>query len=337
MHLLQPTTLTRPRHCQRRSGRTREVRCACASLVGSRRASVRAIAQDQSAAAGLDRSRHRRPCRQARRSTSAAAAASWPKRWLRRRARDRHRSRRKALGVAKAAQARIRASPSTIGWSRPKRSPRKHRGFDVVTCMELLEHVPDPASMVAACARLVRPGGIVVCSTINRNPKSYLFAVIGAEYVLQLLPKGTHDYAKFIQPAELAAFARRAGLAPTTMIGMTYNPLTKVYRLLPDTSVNYVMAFQAGMRMIDSAAAEATRGEPLANRGADVEPSALAVDAVLFDLDGTLADTAPDLIAALTEPRPHRPRSRSAADRGSSCVCIAWCARHARRGHGRQS
>jgi 2-polyprenyl-6-hydroxyphenyl methylase/3-demethylubiquinone-9 3-methyltransferase len=114
--------------------------------------------------------------------------------------------------------------------------------YDVVTCMELLEHVPDPASTVAACGKLVKPGGTVVFSTINRNPKSYLFAIIGAEYVLQLLPKGTHDYAKLIQPAELAAFARRAGLAPTTMIGMTYNPLTKVYRLLPDTSVNYMMA-----------------------------------------------------------------------------------------------
>jgi 2-polyprenyl-6-hydroxyphenyl methylase/3-demethylubiquinone-9 3-methyltransferase len=116
--------------------------------------------------------------------------------------------------------------------------------YDVVTCMELLEHVPDPASIVVACGKLAKPGGTVVFSTINRNPKSYLFAVIGAEYVLQLLPRGTHDYAKFIQPAELATFARRAALAPTSMIGMTYNPLTKVYRLLPDTSVNYVMAFR---------------------------------------------------------------------------------------------
>ena len=116
--------------------------------------------------------------------------------------------------------------------------------YDVVTCMELLEHVPDPASIVAACGKLVKPGGTVVFSTINRSPKSYLFAIIGAEYVLQLLPKGTHDYAKFIQPSELATFARHAGLTLTSMIGMTYNPLTKVYRLLADTSVNYVMAFR---------------------------------------------------------------------------------------------
>jgi len=116
--------------------------------------------------------------------------------------------------------------------------------FDVVTCMEMLEHVPDPASAVAACAALVRPGGTVVFSTINRNPKSYAFAVIGAEYVLRLLPRGTHDYAKFVRPAELGAFARRAGLTPVEIIGMTYNPLTKVFRLEADTAVNYLMALR---------------------------------------------------------------------------------------------
>ena len=116
--------------------------------------------------------------------------------------------------------------------------------FDVVTCMEMLEHVPDPASTVAACAALIRPGGTVVFSTINRNPKSYAFAVIGAEYVLRLLPRGTHDYAKFVRPAELGAFARSAGLAPVEIIGMTYNPLTRIFRLGPDTSVNYLMAFR---------------------------------------------------------------------------------------------
>ena len=113
--------------------------------------------------------------------------------------------------------------------------------FDLVTCMELLEHVPDPAAMVAACARLVRPGGQVFFSTINRNPKSYLFAVVGAEYVLGLLPKGTHDYARFIKPSELARWTRAAGLRTDELIGMTYNPLTRVYRLGADCDVNYLL------------------------------------------------------------------------------------------------
>ncbi len=117
-------------------------------------------------------------------------------------------------------------------------------GFDVVTCMELLEHVPDPGSTVAACAKLVKPGGLTVFSTINRNPKAYLLAVIGAEYVLQLLPRGTHDYARFLKPSELAAFARRAGLAPDDLIGMIYNPLNKTYRLEADASVNYIATFR---------------------------------------------------------------------------------------------
>jgi 2-polyprenyl-6-hydroxyphenyl methylase/3-demethylubiquinone-9 3-methyltransferase len=116
--------------------------------------------------------------------------------------------------------------------------------FDVVTCMELLEHVPDPASTIAACATLARPGGTVVFSTINRNPKAYVFAVLGAEYVLNLLPRGTHDYARFLKPAEVAAWARRSGLDADAMIGMTYNPLTRVYRLEPDTSVNYIATFR---------------------------------------------------------------------------------------------
>ena len=118
----------------------------------------------------------------------------------------------------------------------------RHAGeFDVVTCMELLEHVPEPASMVAACAKLVRPGGQVFFSTISRNPKAYLFAVIGAEYVLGLLPKGTHDYARFIKPSELARWSREADLRVEEMIGMTYNPLTKRYRLESDCSVNYLV------------------------------------------------------------------------------------------------
>jgi len=113
--------------------------------------------------------------------------------------------------------------------------------FDVVTCMELLEHVPDPASMVAACARLARPGGRVFFSTINRNPKSYLFAVIGAEYVLKLLPKGTHDYLRFIKPSELAHWSREAGLRLVEFKGLTYNPITQQYRLGENCDVNYAL------------------------------------------------------------------------------------------------
>jgi 2-polyprenyl-6-hydroxyphenyl methylase/3-demethylubiquinone-9 3-methyltransferase len=114
--------------------------------------------------------------------------------------------------------------------------------YDVVTCMEMLEHVPDPAAIVQACATLVKPGGHIFFSTINRNPKAYLLAVIGAEYLLRLLPKGTHDYAKFITPAELARFIRNAGLTLNSMKGMTYNPLTKIYSLNQDTDVNYLVA-----------------------------------------------------------------------------------------------
>ncbi|MGD2112255.1 MAG: bifunctional 2-polyprenyl-6-hydroxyphenol methylase/3-demethylubiquinol 3-O-methyltransferase UbiG [Gammaproteobacteria bacterium] len=116
--------------------------------------------------------------------------------------------------------------------------------FDVVTCLEMLEHVPDPAATIAACARLVKEDGLVVLSTINRNPKSYLFAVIGAEYVLRLLPKGTHDYAKFIRPSEMEAWARAAGLQLADLTGMSYNPLTQEYRLGTDVSVNYLAAFR---------------------------------------------------------------------------------------------
>jgi 2-polyprenyl-6-hydroxyphenyl methylase/3-demethylubiquinone-9 3-methyltransferase len=113
--------------------------------------------------------------------------------------------------------------------------------YDVVTCMEMLEHVPDPRAVVAACARLVKPGGWCFFSTINRNPKAYLFAVIGAEYVLGLLPRGTHDYAKFVRPAELTAWCRDAGLDAGRITGMTYNPLTRAYALGDDASVNYIL------------------------------------------------------------------------------------------------
>ncbi|MEW8193560.1 MAG: bifunctional 2-polyprenyl-6-hydroxyphenol methylase/3-demethylubiquinol 3-O-methyltransferase UbiG, partial [Candidatus Thiodiazotropha sp.] len=114
--------------------------------------------------------------------------------------------------------------------------------YDIITCMEMLEHVPDPASVVTACARLVKPGGKLFFSTINRNPKSYLFAIVGAEYVLNLLPKGTHDYAKFIRPSELHTWLREAGLTTVGMTGMGYNPLTQVYKLTGDVDVNYLVA-----------------------------------------------------------------------------------------------
>jgi len=117
--------------------------------------------------------------------------------------------------------------------------------FDVVTCMEMLEHVPDPASAVRACAALLKPGGHAFFATLNRNPKSYLFAIIGAEYVLKLLPRGTHDYARFIKPSELSATCRSAGLEVVGLTGMTYNPFSKVYALEADTSVNYILHARA--------------------------------------------------------------------------------------------
>jgi 2-polyprenyl-6-hydroxyphenyl methylase / 3-demethylubiquinone-9 3-methyltransferase len=117
--------------------------------------------------------------------------------------------------------------------------------FEVVTCMEMLEHVPDPASVVAACARLVKPGGWVFFSTLNRNPKAWLFAIVGAEHVLKLLPKGTHEYERFIRPSELSRWCREAGLVPQAFKGMGYNPLTQRYSLNEDTSVNYLVACQA--------------------------------------------------------------------------------------------
>lgn len=113
--------------------------------------------------------------------------------------------------------------------------------FDCVTCLEMLEHVPDPASTVASCARLTKPGGRVFFSTINRNPKSWLFAIVGAEYILRLLPRGTHDWQKFIKPSELGAYCRQAGLTVDEIIGLTYNPLTKRYKLEDDVDVNYMI------------------------------------------------------------------------------------------------
>ncbi len=144
--------------------------------------------------------------------------------------------------------------------------------FDVVTCLEMLEHVPDPSSVIRACFRMVKPGGQVFFSTINRNPKAYLFAIIGAEYIMKLLPRGTHDFKKFIRPSELGAWSRQAGLTVKDIIGLTYNPLTKHYKLASDVDVNYMIQ-------------TLREGKPVKLR------------AVLFDMDGTLLDTAPDFIA----------------------------------------
>jgi 2-polyprenyl-6-hydroxyphenyl methylase / 3-demethylubiquinone-9 3-methyltransferase len=116
--------------------------------------------------------------------------------------------------------------------------------FDVVTCLEMLEHVPQPAEIIAACKKLLKPGGHLFVSTINRNPKAWLFAVVGAEYLLRMLPRGTHDYRKFIKPSELAAWARAEGLELGELKGMTYNPLTRTYKLGSDVDVNYLMHFQ---------------------------------------------------------------------------------------------
>ncbi len=116
--------------------------------------------------------------------------------------------------------------------------------FDVVTCLEMLEHVPDPSQVIAACKTLVKPGGHVFFSTINRNPKSFLFAIVGAEYVLRLLPKGTHEYQKFIRPSELEEWARNAGLALGDSTGLHYNPLTRIYWLAPNVDVNYIQYYR---------------------------------------------------------------------------------------------
>jgi 2-polyprenyl-6-hydroxyphenyl methylase/3-demethylubiquinone-9 3-methyltransferase len=120
------------------------------------------------------------------------------------------------------------------------------QSYDIVTCMEMLEHVPEPASTIEACARLVKPGGWVFFATINRNPKSWLFAIVGAEYLLNLLPRGTHEYMKFIKPSELEGWARRAGLAVHEFIGMHYNPLTRGYRLGRGVEVNYITCCTRG-------------------------------------------------------------------------------------------
>ncbi len=147
----------------------------------------------------------------------------------------------KALGVARL---HLYESGETVNYrhiSAEDIARESPASFDVVTCMEMLEHVPDPASTIRACATLVKPGGKVFFSTLNRNLKAYLLAVVGAEYVLNLLPRGTHEYAKFIKPSELSRYVRDAGLNVEELRGMSYNPLTKIYALGQDTDVNYLM------------------------------------------------------------------------------------------------
>jgi 2-polyprenyl-6-hydroxyphenyl methylase / 3-demethylubiquinone-9 3-methyltransferase len=150
----------------------------------------------------------------------------------------------KALGVARLHKLESGADVDYRLVAAEMLAAESPNAYDVVTCMEMLEHVPAPASIIAAAGTLVKAGGVVVISTLNRNPKSYLYAVVGAEYVLQLLPRGTHDWARFLRPSEVAAWGRRVGLDLIDMIGMTYAPLSRRYRLEQDVSVNYLMAFR---------------------------------------------------------------------------------------------
>ena len=148
----------------------------------------------------------------------------------------------KALKVAELHALEVGANLTYRSISAEALADEQSEQYDVVTCMEMLEHVPDPASIVRACAKLCKPGGTLFFSTLNRNPKSYLFAIIGAEYLLKLLPKGTHEYAKFIKPSELVGFTRDAHLDMLGMKGMSYNPMTQVYSLTDDVDVNYMIA-----------------------------------------------------------------------------------------------
>ncbi|WP_114639003.1 bifunctional 2-polyprenyl-6-hydroxyphenol methylase/3-demethylubiquinol 3-O-methyltransferase UbiG [Polynucleobacter necessarius] len=148
----------------------------------------------------------------------------------------------KALKVAELHALEVGANLTYRSISAEALADEQSEQYDVVTCMEMLEHVPDPASVVRACAKLCKPGGTLFFSTLNRSPKSYLFAIIGAEYILKLLPKGTHEYTKFIKPSELAAFTRHAGLEMIGMKGLNYNPFTQIYSLSDAVDVNYMIA-----------------------------------------------------------------------------------------------
>ncbi|OWL91345.1 bifunctional 2-polyprenyl-6-hydroxyphenol methylase/3-demethylubiquinol 3-O-methyltransferase UbiG [Halopseudomonas aestusnigri] len=155
------------------------------------------------------------------------------------------------MGEAPLAVARLHQLESGVSveyqQSTAEEFAEQHAGtFDVVTCLEMLEHVPDPGSVIRACTRLLKPGGQVFFSTINRNPKSFLFAIVGAEYVLRMLPRGTHEFAKFIRPAELGGWIRDAGLDLHDITGLTYNPLTRTYKLGSDVDVNYMVYCQLG-------------------------------------------------------------------------------------------
>lgn len=144
------------------------------------------------------------------------------------------------IDVAKLHQLESKSTVEYLHTSTEAIAAERPGQYDVVTCLEMLEHVPDPAAIVEACTRLLKPNGHIFFSTLNRNPKSYLFAILGAEYLLKILPKNTHDYAKFIRPSELGSWARQAGLAPREMKGIAYNPLSQVFKLTDDVSVNYL-------------------------------------------------------------------------------------------------
>lgn len=150
----------------------------------------------------------------------------------------------KPLGVARLHQAESGTNVEYLQTTAEELAAERAGEFDVVTCLEMLEHVPEPYTVIEACAKLVRPGGDIFFSTINRNPKSFLFAIVGAEYVLRLLPQGTHEYTKFIRPSELDDWARTAGLETQDSIGLHYNPLTRAYWLAPNVDVNYLMHYR---------------------------------------------------------------------------------------------